>query len=113
MTDIPTMTDQPAEAACDHCKQTRPLFLYQPDHNAHAIPVACEWCDREKQPLLCTRCWGAERLREENAPVSPEEDAATTFLFAALANNGRLIRQAEADRAICDGIAAATDNSKA
>jgi len=99
---------EPVEASCDHCKQTRPLFLYQPDHNAHAIPVACEWCEREKQPLLCARCWGAERKREEDAPVSAEEGAATAFLLGMAANNGRLIRQAEADRADCEGIAAAS-----
>lgn len=99
------------EAPCDHCKQTRTLFLYKPEHNAHAIPVACEWCDREKQPLLCTRCWGNEREREENMPVSPDEDAATAFLLGMAARNGHLIRQAEADRATCNGIAAATEQA--
>lgn len=103
---------QPIEARCDHCKQTRPLFLYEPDHNMHAIPVACEWCDRDKQPLLCTRCWGVERKREENAPMSAEEDAATAFLLGMAANNTRLIRRAEADRAACEGIAAATAQSE-
>lgn len=106
------MSDQPVEARCDHCKQPRPLFLYEPDHNAHAIPVPCEWCDRGKQPLLCTRCWGAERERELNMPVSAEEDAATAFLLGLAANNGRLIRQAEADRAACEGIATATAQSE-
>jgi len=85
----------PTEAECEHCKQTRTLFRYQPEHNAHAIPVICEWCDRETQPLLCTRCWGNERQREENMPVSAEEDVATAFLYAAIARNGRLIRQSE------------------
>lgn len=102
------MNEQPVEARCDTCKQLRPLFLYEPDHNSHAIPVACEWCDREKQPLLCTRCWGAERERELNAPSSTEERDATAFLLGLAANNGRLIRQAQADRAACDGIATAS-----
>jgi hypothetical protein len=104
------MTTQPVEARCDHCKQTRSLFLYEPDHNAHALPVACEWCDREKQPLLCTRCWGVERAREENAPMGVDEQAATAFLLGAAANTGRLIRQAETDRAACEGIAAASQS---
>ncbi|MGE7437544.1 hypothetical protein [Kitasatospora sp. NPDC001175] len=103
------MTDQPerpVEASCDRCKQTRPLFLYQPDHNMHAIPVPCEWCDRDTQPLLCSRCWGVERERELNAPMSADEQAATEFLLGLAANTGRLIRQAEADRAECEAIAA-------
>jgi hypothetical protein len=102
----------PVEARCDHCKQTRPLFLYEPDHNAHAIPVACEWCDREKQPLLCSRCWGVERQREENTPMGVDERAATEFLLTAVERNGRLIERAEADRAACEGIAAATAQSE-
>jgi hypothetical protein len=102
------VSTHPVEARCEQCKQTRPLFRYEPDHNAHAIPVACEWCDRDTQPLLCTPCWGTEREREENMPVSAEEDAATAFLLSMAANNGRLIRQAEADRAACEAIAAAS-----
>lgn len=98
-------TTPPTQGPCEHCKQTRPLFEYEPDHNAHAIPVNCEWCDREKQPRLCSPCWGKERQREENMPVSPEEDAATAFLLGMAANNGRLIRQAEADRATVEAIA--------
>src|SRR3546814_11062565 len=72
------------------------------------FPVACEWCEREKQPLLCTRCWQTERLREEDTPMGADEQAATEFLLRAAANNGRLIAQAEADKAMCDGIAEAT-----
>ena len=26
---------QPIEARCDNCKQTRPLFLYEPDCGLH------------------------------------------------------------------------------
>ena len=103
---------EPIEARCDHCKQLRPLFLYEPDHNAHAIPVPCEWCERERQPLLCTRCWGVERERECSAPSSREEQEATAFLLGLAANNGRLARQAEADRVVCEGIAAATAASE-
>lgn len=103
---------EPIEARCDHCKQLRPLFPYEPDHNAHAIPVPCEWCDRDEQPLLCTRCWGIERERELNAPAGLEEREATAFLLGLAANNTRLIRQAEADRAVCEGIAAATAQSE-
>lgn len=90
---------QPTDGRCSSCQQTRPLFRYEPDHNMHAIPVSCEWCDRNEQPLLCSRCWEAERLREENAPMGAEELGATEFLLMAAANNGRLIRQAETDRA--------------
>lgn len=87
------MSLTPADGACEHCKQTRPLFAYEPDHNAHAIPVPCDWCDREKQPLLCTRCWGKERQREENTPVSAEEDNATALLLALAARNRRLLAE--------------------
>lgn len=106
------MTDLPIEARCDHCKQARPLFLYEPEHNTHAIPAACEWCDRDKQPLLCTRCWAKERQREENAPISAEELAAAEFLYSLVATNARLIQQAEDDKAACDGIARATEQAE-
>lgn len=104
-----TAETTPIEARCDHCKQTRPLFLYEPDHTFHFVPVDCEWCDRDTQPLLCARCWEKERLREENAPASPEELAIGAFLGPLFANNARHAAQAEADKAICDGIAAATE----
>ncbi|MFE9337710.1 hypothetical protein [Streptomyces sp. NPDC007063] len=103
----------PIEARCDHCKQTRPLFLYEPDHNMHAIPVPCEWCDREKQPLLCVRCWGAEREREDNMPMSAAEEEVTAFLLGAAANNSRILARQAADKATCDGIAAATERAEA
>ena len=107
------MNATPIEARCDHCKQTRPLFLYEPDHNMHAFPVPCEWCERDKQPLLCVRCWGKERLREENAPMSAEEEAATGFLMLAAHNNSRILARQQADKATCDGIAAATERAEA
>lgn len=57
-----------AEGTCEHCRQTRALFRYEPEHNGHLDPYGftCEWCLRDKQPLLCTRCWSVEREREEN-----------------------------------------------
>ncbi|MFF4403674.1 hypothetical protein [Streptomyces sp. NPDC001404] len=106
------MNDQPLETRCDHCKQTRPLFLYEPEHNIHALGYTCEWCLRRQQPLLCSRCWSKEREREENAPVSAEELAATEGLYWIVATNERLIKQAEADKATCDGIARATRQSE-
>jgi hypothetical protein len=98
----------PVEARCDHCQQTRPLFLYEPDHDFHVIPVSCEWCAREKQPLLCARCWGVEKRREENAPMSKTEEQAAAGFYALVENNSRLIARAEADLATCEAIAAAT-----
>lgn len=103
---------QPIEARCDHCKQQRPLFLYEPDHNMHAFPVSCTWCDRDKQPLLCVRCWGAERELEENTPMSHAEAEATAFLLRAASNNSRIHARQEADKATCDGIARATQQTE-
>lgn len=105
------MIDHPLETRCDHCKQTRPLFLYEPDHNAHAIPVPCEWCDRQTQPLLCVRCYSAERIREENTPASSAEKAATAFLLGLVDNNARIIARQEADKAVLDGITKATEQA--
>lgn len=106
------MSTQPIEAQCDRCKQTRPLFLYEPDHDFHLLPVTCEWCEREKQPLLCVRCYSAERQREESTPLAPGEAEAADTFQRLVANNGRRARaadaQAEADRAMCEGIAEAT-----
>jgi len=107
------MNAQPIEARCDYCKQARPLFLYQPEHDFHLLPVTCEWCERDQQPLLCARCWGKERQREENAPLAPGEAQAADTFYALVANNGRLARQAAADKATCDGIAAATEEAGA
>lgn len=105
-------TGQPLEARCDHCKQTRPLFLYEPDHNAHAIPMPCEWCDRKKQPLLCVRCYSVEQTREENTPATAAEKAATGFLLGLVDNNARYIARQEADKAVLDGISAATEQAE-
>lgn len=107
------MSEPPVEAACDHCKQTRPLFLYQPDHGMHlnpAVMLGCRWCNRATQPLLCTRCWGKERELEEN-DTGLAEDAET--LEQICATNRRVMERREAkaaaDRAACEGIAAATE----
>lgn len=104
------MTALPIEARCDHCKQTRPLFLYEPDHNMHLVPIWCEWCERDKQPLLCARCWEKERLREENTG-HPEEAAMGAALAPFFANNARYAEQQRQDKATCDGIAAATEQT--
>lgn len=104
----------PIEARCDHCKQTRPLFLYQPQHNAHlgGLALACRWCTRDKQPLLCTKCWGIEREREEDDPALNDEAETWEQICAA---NGRWAARKEArataDRDTCDGIAAATERN--
>jgi hypothetical protein len=68
-------TEQPIEARCDHCRQTRPLFRYEPDHGMHlgALAFSCRWCTRDEQPLLCARCWSTEKEREETHPDLIEE----------------------------------------
>ena len=98
----------PLEARCDHCQQTRPVFLYEPDHDFHLTGQTCTWCTREKQPLLCTRCWSTEKQREE-ATESPEDEAAASFLIRMLEANRRYAQQADADKATCDGIAQASE----
>ncbi|MEU1908438.1 hypothetical protein [Streptomyces hygroscopicus] len=100
---------QPIEARCDHCKQTRPLFLYQPTHNAHFGFATCRWCARDKQPLLCVRCWGAERELEENDPFLNEEAETMAKICA---TNARIAAREEADKATCEGIAAATQKAE-
>lgn len=102
------MTDHPVEARCDHCKQTRPLFLYQVQHGHIQPPqeMACRWCSRPTQPLLCVRCHGAERAREDNDPGLRAEQEALERMCAA---NRRYADRNAADRATCDGIAAATE----
>lgn len=105
------MTGQPLEARCDHCDQTRPLFLYEADHDFHLTGITCEWCARDKQPLLCTRCWSTEKQREENAPTDPDDDAMAAFFIRAAQNNGRILARQEADKATCEGIAAATEQT--
>lgn len=106
---------QPIEARCDHCKQTRPLFLYEPDHgHLGANQFTCRWCTRDKQPLLCVRCWGAEKELEENDPAI-NADAETMAKICA--TNARIAarRDAEAERLRqeCDGIAAVTEQAEA
>lgn len=104
---------EPLEARCDHCKQQRPLFLYESDHDFHLTGITCEWCARDKQPLLCTRCWSAEKQREENAPVPPEDQAAADFLTRVCEANQRYADRTAADKATCDGIAQATNDHPA
>lgn len=104
--------ETPLEARCDHCKQTRPLFLYEPDHDFHLTGITCEWCERDKQPLLCARCWSVEKQREDNDPGDPLDNDAAAFFVRACANNARIIARQEADKAVCDGIAAATEQTE-
>jgi len=104
---------QPIEARCDHCKQTRPLFLYEPDHgHLGAGMFTCRWCTRDKQPLLCVRCWGAERELEENDPAI-NQDAETMEQICA--TNRRIAEREDAERERlrqeCDGIATATEHA--
>jgi len=108
-------TESPVEARCDHCKQQRPLFLFEPDHgHLGAGMFTCRWCTREKQPLLCVRCYDAEALREENDP-SINQDAETMGKICA--TNARIAEREEAERTRlqqeCDGIAAATEQAEA
>ncbi|MFJ9037912.1 hypothetical protein ACIRF8_15130 [Streptomyces sp. NPDC102406] len=96
----------PVEARCDHCKQTRPLFLYEPDHgHLGASQFTCRWCTREKQPLLCVRCYDTEALLEENDPII-NQDAETMRQICE--GNARAIAREGAVKATCDGIAEAT-----
>jgi hypothetical protein len=86
------MTDDlgPIEARCDHCTQTRVVWLYDTLHDFHldAGAATCRWCTRTRQPLLCTPCWSAERLREETA--HPELRANADALRRICAANARL-----------------------
>ena len=109
------MTTPPVETRCDHCKQTRPLFLYQPDHgHLGASQFTCRWCTRDKQPLLCVRCYDAEALLEENDPAIQQD---TETMRQICEGNARAIARQEAkaaaDKAACDGIAAATQQAEA
>ncbi|PZT70156.1 hypothetical protein DN402_31540 [Streptomyces sp. SW4] len=106
------MTSQPLEARCDGCKQQRPLFLYEPDHDFHLTGITCEWCARDKQPLLCARCWSAEKQREENDPGDPEDNAMAAFFVRACENNSRILARQEADKAALEGIARATEQAE-
>jgi len=109
------MSTAPLEARCDGCKQIRPLFLYEPDHgHLGAGMFTCRWCTRDKQPLLCVRCWDKEAEREENDP-SINEDAETMRQICE--QNARVTARQEAkaaaDRDACDGIAATTEEQEA
>ncbi|MER6860789.1 MULTISPECIES: hypothetical protein [Streptomyces] len=106
------MSQQPIEARCDHCAQTRPLFLYEADHDFHLTGITCEWCARDKQPLLCARCWSTEKQREEAAPGDPQDNAMAAFLVRACENNARILAREEADKATCEGIATATERTE-
>ncbi len=106
-------TSQPLEARCDNCRQTRPLFLYEPDHgHLGASQFTCRWCTRDKQPLLCVRCYDAEVLLEENDQAIRQD---TETMRQICEGNTRSIARQEADRQRlqreCDGIAAATEAS--
>lgn len=101
---------QPIEARCDHCKQTRPLFLYEPEHgHLGAGMFTCRWCMRGKQPLLCVRCWGAEKQLEENDP-SINQDAETMAKICA--TNRRIDERKQRDREVLEGIARATQQAE-
>ncbi|RLL66965.1 hypothetical protein [Streptomyces sp. Z26] len=100
--------EQPLEARCDHCRQNRPLFLYEPDHDMHLTGITCEWCARGRQPLLCARCWSVEKAREEADPGDPADNEAAAVFVQLVRNNHRHITRREADKAACDGIEAAT-----
>lgn len=101
----------PLEARCDGCKQTRPLFIYEPDCGLHlgAGAFTCPWCSIPKQPLLCTPCWSARKQREETDPGLLEETKTWERICAA---NARYAARQEADKATCDGIADATARSE-
>lgn len=98
---------QAVEGACDRCKQTRPLFPYTPTHNGHIDPYGftCRWCTRTEQPKLCTRCWSAERVEEENDPQLNEE---AEMLEHICATNAAWAARRERDKATVAGIAAAS-----
>ncbi|MFC8339340.1 hypothetical protein ACFUJX_20330 [Streptomyces rubiginosohelvolus] len=105
---------EPVEARCDHCKQTRTLFLFEPDHgHLGAGQFTCRWCTRETQELLCPRCWSAEKEREENDP-GIQQDAKTMkqICDTNALNVARREAAAARDRAECDGIAEATRNTR-
>ena len=102
----------PIEARCDNCKQSRFLFLYEPDCGLHlgANAFTCPWCSIPKQPLLCAPCWSARKEREENDPQLAQEAKTWGQICAA---NARYAARKEADKATCDGIAAATEQAEA
>jgi hypothetical protein len=104
----------PIEARCDHCKQTRPLFLFEPDHgHLGAGMFTCRWCTREKQPLLCVRCWDKEAELEEADP-GINEDAETMRQICEQNVRVEARREAReaAEREALDGIAEATKRAE-
>lgn len=108
-------TTPPAEAPCDNCQQTRPLFPYEPDCGIHlgAGAFTCPWCSIGKQPALCTPCWSARKEREDNDPRLLEEAAVMEDICA---TNARVAARRDTEherlRQECDGIAAATKQSE-
>lgn len=104
------MTTTPLEAPCSNCQQVRPLFKYEPDCGLHlgAGAFTCPWCSIDKQPLLCTRCWGARKEREDSDPNLIEEDRVMASICAA---NARVDARRQAERETCEGIAAATQEA--
>ncbi|MFD9152229.1 hypothetical protein ACFWDF_34340 [Streptomyces diastaticus] len=101
----------PVEARCDHCAQTRPLFLYEPDCGLHlgATGFTCPWCSIEKQPLLCARCWSERKGREDADPqLAAEADAMQKICDT----NARADARRKALKAACDGIADATQQAE-
>lgn len=96
MSDTPNDTTKPVDlrkkretyGTCEHCQQRRPVWRYEPDHNAHLHEPArwtCRWCVREDndngQPWLCVRCYSTEKEREEETPLD-ETEAALMSLIA-------------------------------
>ncbi len=97
----------PIEGRCDRCRQIRPLFLYAPEHGgmhiSPALVTGCRWCTRDKQPLLCVRCWDKEREEEENDQLLAEEGETWALL---LAGNTRAEARRQADKDAVTAIAA-------
>jgi hypothetical protein len=90
----------PLEARCDRCAHLRHVALFQPDHTIHPDlgALTCRRCTRppQQQPLLCDHCTEVEhRLHTATARAAAAKSA-----------------QALADRAMCDGIEAATHRAE-
>lgn len=82
---------------CDRCAHLRHVALYQPDPRIHPDRLDALTCRRctappRQRPLLCDHCTEVEhRLHTASARAAAAKSA-----------------QALADRAMCDGIEAAT-----
>ncbi|GAA1780692.1 MULTISPECIES: hypothetical protein [Actinomycetes] len=102
------MDTKPLETRCDNCAQSRPVFLYEPNCGIHlgAGGFTCPWCAIDRQPLLCTPCWSARKEREEADPALNSEAEVMERICAA---NRRYAKKRDADRAVCEGIAKATE----